>query len=73
MGGFREVSLLFLVCFPSWPAELRVMVNLYNGVNLPSSELSRAEREAERFSSTRHSTDLDNRSAGRRPHQQRNE
>ena len=28
------------------------MVNLYNGVNLPSSDLSRAEREAEGFSST---------------------
>ena len=58
MGGFREVSVLFLVCFQSWPAEkpepdsaseLRVMVNVYNGVNLSSSELSRAEREAEKI------------------------
>src|SRR6266481_1562054 len=64
MDGFREVSVLFLICFQSWPAEkpergprgvtdaaseIRVMVNVYNGVNLPSSELSRAEREAEKI------------------------
>jgi hypothetical protein len=64
MVGFREVSILFLMCFQSWPAEkpeaysglvpeaaseLRVMVNVYNGVNLSSSELSRAEREAEKI------------------------
>jgi hypothetical protein len=30
-------------------SELRVMVNAYNGVNLSSSELSRAEREAEKI------------------------
>ena len=62
MGGFREVSVLFLICVHSWSAEkqgeergrvpeavseLRVMVNVYNGVNLSSSDLSRAEREAE--------------------------
>ena len=61
MGGFRAVSVLFLVCCHSWPAEkpepgsrgvldaaseLRVTVQVYNGVNLSSSELSRAEREA---------------------------
>jgi len=64
MGGFREVSVLFLICFQSWPAEkpepgprgvtdaaseLRVVVNVYNGVNLSSSELSRAEGETERI------------------------
>jgi len=64
MGGFREVSVLFLICFQSWAVEepeadpgrepevalgLRVVVNVYNGVNLSSSELSRAEREAERI------------------------
>jgi len=64
MGGFKEVSVLFLMCFQSWPAEkpgaergrvpeavseLRVMVNVYNGVNLPPSDLSRAEREAEKI------------------------
>jgi hypothetical protein len=63
MGGFREVSVLFLICFQSWSAEkpdvaltrvpepasgLRVMVHVYSGVNLSSSELSRAEREAEK-------------------------
>ncbi len=57
MGGFREVSVLLLICFPSWSlekpepesaSELRVMVNVYNGVNLSSSELNRAEREAEK-------------------------
>jgi len=51
-------------CFGAEPAErtepwprivtnaasgLRVMVNVYNGVNLSSSELSRAEREAEKI------------------------
>ena len=30
-------------------SELRVMVNVYNGVNLSSSELRRAEREAEKI------------------------
>jgi hypothetical protein len=64
MGGFREVSALFLICFQSWPAEkpepgprgvpdaaseLRVLVNVYNGVNVSSSELSRAERKAEKI------------------------
>ena len=64
MGGFREVSVLFLICVHSWSAEkqdaergrvpeavseLRVMVNVYNGVNLSSSDLSRAEREAEKI------------------------
>jgi hypothetical protein len=64
MGGFREISVLFLICFQSWPvekqepgphgvtdpaSELRVMVNVYNGVNLPSSDLRRAEREAEKI------------------------
>jgi len=54
---------LFLICIQSWPAEkpgaergrvpeavseLRVMVNVYNGINLPPSDLSRAEREAEK-------------------------
>ncbi len=64
MGGLREVSVLFMICFHSWSAEkpgpgprgmadaaseLRVMVNVYNGVNLSSSDLSRAEREAEKI------------------------
>jgi len=64
MGGFREVSVLFLICVHLWSAEkqgaergrvpeavseLRVMVNVYNGVNLSSSDLSRAEREAEKI------------------------
>ena len=64
MGGFREVPVLVLICFPSWSAqkpvrgtcgvtevasELRVMVSVYNGINLSSSELSRAEREAEKI------------------------
>ena len=64
MGGFRDVSVLFVICFQSWPAEkpnadrsrvpelvseLRVTVNVYNGVNLSSSDLSHAEREAERI------------------------
>lgn len=53
MGGFREVSVLFLICFQSWPAEkpemacaLGVRVKVYNCVNLSPGELSRAEREA---------------------------
>ena len=61
VGGFREVPVLLLICFHSWPAqkpepgpnsltgaasELRVMVKVYNGINLSSGELSRAEREA---------------------------
>jgi hypothetical protein len=64
MGGFREVSVLFLICLQSSPtekpgaergavqaatSELRVVVNVYNGINLSSGDLSRAEREAERI------------------------
>jgi hypothetical protein len=64
MGGFREVPVLLLICFHSWPAQkpepglhgvpdaasdLRVSVRVYNGVNLSSGDLSRAEREAERI------------------------
>ena len=30
-------------------SDLRVIVNVYNGINLPKDELSRAEREAERI------------------------
>jgi hypothetical protein len=63
MGGLREVSVLFLVCCQLWPAEkpapgsgsvpevaseLRVTVQVYNGVNLSSSELRSAEGEAAR-------------------------
>lgn len=59
MAKFREASALALICFhsfaqktPSSPdsaPELRVTVNVYNGINLPTDELSRAEREAERI------------------------
>jgi hypothetical protein len=64
MGGFREVPVLLLICFHSWPAQkpepglhgvpdaasaLLVSVRVYNGVNLSSGDLSRAEREAERI------------------------
>jgi hypothetical protein len=61
MSGLREVSVLFLVCCQSWPAqkpehgsrsvldtasELRVTVRVYNSVNLSTGELNRAEGEA---------------------------
>jgi hypothetical protein len=58
MGAFREVAVLLLICLHPWPAkkpepgtasELRVTVNVYNGTNLSSSDLSRAEREAEKI------------------------
>ena len=63
MGGFRELPVSILICFRSWSAqepdqghgitdvtsELRVTVRVYNGINLSSSELSRAEREAEKI------------------------
>ena len=63
MGGFREVPILFLVygysCWtensqrdprsqPEMASELRVTVQVYNGVNLSSSVVSRAEQEAEK-------------------------
>jgi hypothetical protein len=63
MGRFREVPILFLVCGyslaqnpeqgshsqPDMASELRVAVHVYNGVNLSSSVLSRAEQEAEKI------------------------
>ncbi len=63
MAKFREVSVLALICFHSFAAEktpnapsspdaapeFRVTVNVYNGINLPRDELSRAQREAERI------------------------
>jgi hypothetical protein len=62
MGRLGVVSILFLICFRTLPAEqpdaqrlpdlaseLRVTVRVYNGSDLPSSELNRAEREAERI------------------------
>jgi hypothetical protein len=64
VGGFREVSVLLSICFHSWSAqkpepgppgvtdaasEVRVMVRVYNAINLPSGELSRAERETEKI------------------------
>jgi hypothetical protein len=64
MGRLTEVSVLSLICFhslaaektpnapsssPGLATELRVTVNVYNGINLSAGELSRAEREAERI------------------------
>ena len=62
MGGLKEVPVLLLICFHSRAAqearprglkevasEPRVMVKAYNGINLSSTELSRAEREAEKI------------------------
>ena len=63
MARFREVSILFVIGFhclaaektphvprsPDVAPELRVTVNVYNGTNLPTDELDRAEREAERI------------------------
>src|SRR5689334_11618684 len=58
MGAFSEVAVLLLICLHSWQAEklepgtapeLRVTVSVYNGSNLSSSDLSRAEREAEKI------------------------
>ena len=61
MGEFRKVSVLLLVCgYSCWAenpdrgrhsqpdvaSDLRVTVKVYNGIDLSSSELSRAEREA---------------------------
>jgi hypothetical protein len=63
MGGFRELPVSLLICLQSWSAqesapghgitdviaEFRVTVRVYNGINLSSSELSTAEREAEKI------------------------
>lgn len=64
VGGLREVSVLFLICSHSWATEknapslksasetvteLQVTVKVYNGINLSPSELSQAERTAERI------------------------
>jgi hypothetical protein len=64
MGPFRQVQVLLFICFESCSAqqvepgrasvtdptsELQVVVNVYNGVNLPSSDLARAEQEAEKI------------------------
>jgi hypothetical protein len=58
MGEFRAVPVLLLVCFQSKPAVCSVaelisqpplIVNVYNGINLSSSDLKDAERTAERI------------------------
>jgi hypothetical protein len=64
MGRIRQAQVLLFICFESCSAqqiepgrasvidptsELQVVVDVYNGVNLPSSDLARAEREAEKI------------------------
>ncbi len=58
MGEFRAVPVLLLVGFhpaadacgiPEAIPEPQITVNLYNGINLSSGDLQRAEREAERI------------------------
>jgi hypothetical protein len=64
MGALRKVAFLFLMSVQTGPAqkpepgprsvtnvasELLVMVKVYNSINLSASDLSRAEREAEKI------------------------